>query len=92
MHGFLRNLRTWRQISGEEGEKGERNGSWISTESDLVTKWREGEKENVPQKKVHGFFSESETGTKFKKMEEEGVKNAPWLPFFGNSYISERII
>ena len=24
------------------GEKGERNGSWISTESDLVTKWREG--------------------------------------------------
>ena len=38
------------------------------------------------------IFSESETGTKFKKMEEEGVKNAPWLPFFGNSYISERII
>ena len=35
----------------------------------------------MPQKKVHGFFSESETGTKFKKMEEEGVKNAPWLPF-----------
>ena len=46
----------------------------------------------MPQKKVHGFFSESETGTKFKKMEEEGVKNAPWLPFFDNSYISERII